>query len=120
MAESLGQAAHFGKAQGTPQRDRRRVARDHKVELHGMKATRLCARLGMKTHRARDTLSTAWVKERLSDLVYRHQTPTELAQGLIKWPGVGALAVFIIGYLIALPKDNARRQVLRYGRRLRH
>jgi type IV secretory pathway TraG/TraD family ATPase VirD4 len=67
----------------------------------------------------RDILSTAWVKDRLSDLVYRHQTPTELAQGLIKWPGVGALAVFIIGYLIALPKDNARRQVLRYGRRLR-
>jgi type IV secretory pathway TraG/TraD family ATPase VirD4 len=51
----------------------------------------------------------------LCDWIYRGQTLTDLATPAM-WGGVG---VFVIGLLVAIPKDVARARARRHGRRLK-
>jgi hypothetical protein len=51
----------------------------------------------------------------LRDWIYRDQTLTDLAMPAL-W---GSLAIFVIGLVVAIPKDVARARARRHGRRLK-
>jgi hypothetical protein len=53
----------------------------------------------------------------LCEWIYRDQTLTDLAMPAL-W-GSAAVFVFVVGLLIAIPKDLARARARRHGRRLK-
>jgi type IV secretory pathway TraG/TraD family ATPase VirD4 len=67
----------------------------------------------------RKEVSTAWLRDSLSGSVYDQASPTDLAEDLVHYPAIAALAVLLCGIVVASPKDRERRRVVRYGRRLR-
>jgi len=58
---------------------------------------------------------SAQMNQMLSEWIYEGQTPDDL----IRPAWMGALGVFVLGLLIAIPRDRARVRMLNHGRRLK-
>lgn len=59
--------------------------------------------------------SSKQMQQILSDRIYQGQTPDDLVRPA--W--VGGLGVLVIGLVLAIPRDRARRRILQEGRRLK-
>jgi hypothetical protein len=63
----------------------------------------------------RERYDNAKLHESLAHWIYNDQTPTDLAKPAL-WEGLG---VFLVGLIVAIPKDAARRRERKEGRRLK-
>ncbi|MGC2112262.1 MAG: type IV secretion system DNA-binding domain-containing protein [Candidatus Korobacteraceae bacterium] len=55
------------------------------------------------------------MQQMLSDWIYDHQSPDDL----IRPAWIGALGIFVLGLVLAIPRDRARLDILEHGRRLK-
>lgn len=55
------------------------------------------------------------MQQMLSDWIYDHQSPDDL----IRPAWIGALGIFVLGLVLAIPRDRARLHMLEHGRRLK-
>lgn len=59
--------------------------------------------------------SSQQMHEMLAEWIYDHQSPDDL----IRPAWMGALGVFVLGLVLAIPRDRARLHMLEHGRRLK-